>query len=241
MKEMKTWLFNYVFMPKNYLNFLTIVPADRSRKLANFDEVRDKSFHVVNGQHTLAAYLEYVNDPSNAEEVKEIFFKWPCNVVWAREGDDDPLFHLSGVLNLGSEYKKHFTSWVKCIQHAKKTWIRRERPARTMREKSSNSEAFKKWKVFFYTYLLIQYNVSINYYVCNNDLESVMEVAPTGIRLWESGLSDLDMVIDMIWISYFCISFFDVHFAGFLDLPIVDLSCGERVQFDYGARLPCVE
>lgn len=39
LKEMKMWLFNYVFIPKNYPNFLTIVPADRSRKPAHFDEV----------------------------------------------------------------------------------------------------------------------------------------------------------------------------------------------------------
>ena len=153
LKEMKTWLFNYAFMPKNYPNCLTIVPADRSRKPAHFDEVKDRSFHVVNGQHTLAACLEYVNDPSSTEEVKEFFSKWPCNVVWAPEGDDDPLFHLSGVLNLDSEYRKHFPSWVECIQHARKTWIRRGRPARTMRATASNSGAFKKWKVFSYTLL----------------------------------------------------------------------------------------
>lgn len=148
LKEMKTWLFNYAFMPKNYPNFLTIVPSDRSRKPSSFDEVKDKSFHVVNGQHTLAACLEYANDPSSTPEVKDFFSKWPCNVVWAPEGDDDPLFHLSGVLNLDSEYRKHFPTWVECIQHARKTWIRRGRPPRTVREKASNSEAFKKWKVF---------------------------------------------------------------------------------------------
>jgi hypothetical protein len=124
LKEMKTWLFNYAFIPKNYPNFLTIVPADRSRRPANFDAIKDSSFHVVNGQHTLEACLEYVNDPSSTDEVKEFFSKWPCNVVWAPEGDDDPLFYLSGVLNLDSEYRKHFPTWVECIQHARKTWIR---------------------------------------------------------------------------------------------------------------------
>ena len=147
LKEMKTWLFNYAFIPKNYPNFLTIVPADRSRRPANFDEVKDHTFHVVNGQHTLAACLEYVNDPSSTDEVKEFFSKWPCNVVWAPEGDDDPLFHLSGVLNLDSEYRKHFPTWVECIQHARKTWIRRGRPRRIQRENAANSNAFKKWKV----------------------------------------------------------------------------------------------
>ena len=151
LKEMKTWLFNYAFMPKNYPNFLTIVHVDRSRKLAHFDGVKDRSFHVVNGQHTLAACFEYLNDPSSTEEVKEFFSKWPCNVVWAPEGDDDPLFHLSGVLNLDSEYRKHFPSWVECIQHARKTWIRRGRPAQSMRDTASSSGAFKKWKVFSYT------------------------------------------------------------------------------------------
>ena len=148
LREMKTWLFNFAFMPKNYPNFLTIVPADRSRKPASFEEVKDKSFHVVNGQHTLAACLEYVNDPSSTREVKDFFSKWPCNVVWAPEGDDDPLFHLSGVLNLDSEYRKHFPTWVECIQHARKTWIRRGRPTRIAREYASNLEAFKKWKMF---------------------------------------------------------------------------------------------
>ena len=121
LKEMKTWLFNYAFIPKNYPNFLTIVPSDRSRKPASFEEVKDKSFHVVNGQHTLRACLEYVTDPSSTTEVKDFFSRWPCNVVWAPEGDDDPLFHLSGVLNLDSEYRKHYPSWLECIQHARKT------------------------------------------------------------------------------------------------------------------------
>ena len=102
----------------------------------------------------LAACLEYVNDPSNIDEVKEFFCKWPCNVVWAPKGDDDPLFHFFGVLNLDSEYRKHFPSWVECIQHARKTWIRRGRPAQTVRATASNSEAFKKWKVFSYTLIL---------------------------------------------------------------------------------------
>jgi hypothetical protein len=148
LREMKTWLFNYAFIPKIHPNFLTIVPSDRRRKPTNFEEVKNKSFHVVNGQHTLAACLEYVNDPSSTDEVKRFFSKWPCNVVWAPEGDDDPLFHLSGVLNLDSEYKKHFPSFTECIQHARKTWIRRGRPARTVREKSNNTEAFKKWKIY---------------------------------------------------------------------------------------------
>ena len=128
LKEMKTWLFNYAFIPKIHPNFLTIVPSDRRTKPFSFEEVKDKSFHVVNGQHTLVACLEYVNDPSNTDEVKRFFSKWPCNVVWAPEGDDDPLFHLSGVLNLDSEYRKHFRSFTECIQHARKTWIRRGRP-----------------------------------------------------------------------------------------------------------------
>ena len=55
LKEMKTWLFNYAFIPKIHPNFLTIVPSDRRTKPFSFEEVKDKSFHVVNGQHTLAA------------------------------------------------------------------------------------------------------------------------------------------------------------------------------------------
>jgi hypothetical protein len=145
---MKTWLFNYAFIPKNYPNFLTIVPSDRSRKPTTFDEVKDKSFHVVNGQHTLRACLDYVADASSTPEVKEFFSKWPCNVVWAPEGDDDPLFHLSGVLNLDSEYRKHFLSWFECTQHARKTWIRRGRPARIVRETQSNSSDYKKWRYY---------------------------------------------------------------------------------------------
>jgi hypothetical protein len=148
LREMKTWLFNFAFVPKNYPNFLTIVPSDRSRRPSSFDEIKDKSFHVVNGQHTLRACLDYVADPSSTDDVKKFFSKWPCNVVWAPEGDDDPLFHLSGVLNLDSEYRKHFPSWFECIQHARKTWIRRGRPRRTMRETTTNTNAFKKWKVF---------------------------------------------------------------------------------------------
>lgn len=147
LKEMKTWLFNFAFMQKSHPNHLTIVPADRRRKPTSFDEVKNKKFHVVNGQHTLAACHQYVNDPSSTNEVKRFFSKWPCNVVWAPEGDDDPLFHLSGVLNLDSEYMKHFPSFTECIQHARKTWIRRGRPERCVREKVNNAEAFKKWKV----------------------------------------------------------------------------------------------
>ena len=169
LREMKTWLFNYAFLPKNYPNFLTIVPSDRSRKPTSFEEVKDNSFHVVNGQHTLRACLDYVNDPGSTEEVKEFFSKWPCNVVWAPEGDDDPLFHLSGVLNLDSEYRKHFPSWIECIQHARKTWIRRGRPLRTMRETTRNSDAFKKWRVCLES--LLSFNV-LNLYIllCLNQL-----------------------------------------------------------------------
>lgn len=148
LREMKTWLFNFAFMQKNHPNFLTIVPADRSSKPGSFEEVEDKRFHVVNGQHTLAACLEFVNDPESTPEVKNFFSRWPCNVVWAPEGDDDPLFHLSGVLNLDSEYRKHYPTWVECIQHARKTWIRRGKPPRTNRESATNSEAFRKWKEF---------------------------------------------------------------------------------------------
>ena len=69
-------------------------------------------------------------------------------MVWAPEGDDGPLFHLSGFLNLDSEYMKYFLSFTECIQYARKTWIRRGRPARTVREKSNNAETFKKWKIY---------------------------------------------------------------------------------------------
>jgi hypothetical protein len=147
LREMKTWLFNYAFVPKIHPNFLTIVPSDRRRKPANFEEVKNKRFHVVNGQHTLAACTQFVNDPDSTPEMVRFFSKWPCNVVWAPEGDDDPLFHLSGVLNLDTEYRKHFPSFTECIQHSRKTWIRRGRPERCSREKSNNADAFKKWKV----------------------------------------------------------------------------------------------
>ena len=136
------------FILKIHPNFLTIVPSYRRKKPTKFAAVHNKSFHVVNGQHILAACLEYVNDPNIPEEVRSFFSKWPCNVIWAPKGDDDPLFHLSGILNLNSEYIKHFLSFTECIQHAKKTWIRRGRRARTVRDKSNNAEAFKKWKVF---------------------------------------------------------------------------------------------
>ena len=148
LKEMKTWLFNYSFIPKNHQNYLTIVPSDRRRKPEKFEDVQHSKFHVVNGQHTLEACLEYVKDPSSTEEVKRFFSRWPCNVVWAPEGDDDPLFHLSGVLNLDSEYRKHFPSFTECIKHSRKTWIRRGRPPRTVRYMVNCAEAFKKWKVF---------------------------------------------------------------------------------------------
>ena len=65
-------------------------------------------------------------------------------MVWAPEGDDDILFHLSDILNLDSEYKKYFPSWVECVQHARTTWIRRGRPTRTVREKANNIDALKK-------------------------------------------------------------------------------------------------
>lgn len=149
LREMKTYLFNYAFIPKTKQTFLTVVPSDRRRRPSNFEEVKDQMFHVVNGQHTLAACHQYVNDPSSTEEVKKFFSSWPCNVVWAPEGDDDPLFHLSGVLNLDTEYRKHLPSFTECIQHARKTWIRRGRPARVVREKAGNTAAYKKWKVFF--------------------------------------------------------------------------------------------
>lgn len=80
LKEMKIWLFNYTFMLKNYPNFLIIVPSYRSRKPTNFDEVKDISFQVVNGQHTLVACLEYVNEPSNTKEVN--FFFQNGHVMW---------------------------------------------------------------------------------------------------------------------------------------------------------------
>lgn len=62
-------------MPMNYPNFLKIVPSDKSRKLAHFDEVKNNFFQVVNRQHTVAACLKYVNDLSSTEEVKELFSK----------------------------------------------------------------------------------------------------------------------------------------------------------------------
>lgn len=192
LKEMKTWLFNYAFLPKTHPNFLTIVPADRREKPANFDEVKDKSFHVVNGQHTLAACLEYAKDPNSTEEVREFFSKWPCNVVWSPEGDDDPLFHLSGVLNLDSEYRKHFPSWVECIQHARKTWIRRGRPARTMREKAANTEAYKKWKVFLYFSCSIAFSSTL--------CARAMPLQPTGVRPWEDDLPTYQVsVLNLHW------------------------------------------
>ena len=46
---------------------------------------------------------------------------------------------------------------------------------------------------------------------------------------WHFGYGQL-----MIWL-------FDFHCAGLLDLPSMDLSCEEGVQFDYGACLPCPE
>jgi hypothetical protein len=163
LREMKTWLFNFAFMQKTYPNFLTIVPADRSAKPTNFADVENKRFHVVNGQHTLAACREFVDDADSTPEVKEFFSTWPCNVVWAPEGDDDPLFHLSGVLNLDSEYRKHYPTWVECIQHARKTWIRRGKPPRTVREYASNSESFKKWKVCYGHIVRINAHVSIQH------------------------------------------------------------------------------
>lgn len=95
------------------------------RNSASFDEVKDKIFHIVNGQRTLAACLEYVNDITNTYEMKDFLFaEWQYNMVWAPKGNDDLLFHFSGVLNMENAYRKHFPSWVECIQHARKTWTK---------------------------------------------------------------------------------------------------------------------
>ena len=49
---------------EDVLSKIIIMPEDRSKRSASFVKVKDSQFEIVNGQHTLAACLRYMNDKS---------------------------------------------------------------------------------------------------------------------------------------------------------------------------------
>ena len=152
---------NGVNLMKNYLiqtppgwpqHNLCIMPrlakGETWREGTTWDDIKDKTFSIINGQHTVAASQDIIAHRDTDPALKEKLKVWPCTIVWT----DDPSMtvRLSYTLNNSNSFNKFIPTWTTQIVYCRRVWVKLNRPQKLRVNASGSSSDPEKsiaWKV----------------------------------------------------------------------------------------------
>ena len=119
---------NYLVNLSDFNNRQSLcVMPDMAFKPASLDAIPDGTqFWIINGQHSVAASHEIVNDSTLKEMIKKHFRTWKCFVVWSK--DKVKLQRISAYYNRCNHLKMFKPSWATNILGARQIWINMGRP-----------------------------------------------------------------------------------------------------------------
>ena len=105
---------------------LCVMP-DLPYKPKDLESIPDGTkYWIINGQHSVAASYEIINDPSLKEMIKKHFRTWKCFVVWTT--DKQKLQRISAFYNRCNHLQMFKPLWVTNILGARQIWVNLGRP-----------------------------------------------------------------------------------------------------------------
>ena len=119
-----------------------------SAEWKTWDDIKDKTFSIINGQHTVAASQDIIAHRDTDPALKEKLKVWPCTIVWT----DDPSMtvRLSYTLNNSNSFNKFILTWTTQIVYCRRVWVKLNRPQKLRVNASGSSSDPEKsiaWKV----------------------------------------------------------------------------------------------
>ena len=116
---------------------LTLMP-DCEEKPRSFEDVKDRKFFIINGQHSWAAAKMLIENPYASDELKNQYKTWKCHFVWTK---NMPLLsELSLRINNTNQHRWNSPEYLLHIQYARDLWITYNRP-------EARGTSSKKYKV----------------------------------------------------------------------------------------------
>ena len=100
---------------------LCIMPKGLTSKPQSWEEIKDGSFYIINGQHSIAANKKICDMGSGVDDdVRKDFRVWSCFVVWSE--DAEILRSISAYYNRINHFEQIQPSWATNILGARKVW-----------------------------------------------------------------------------------------------------------------------
>lgn len=118
------------------------------REGTTLDDIKDKTFSIINGQHTVAASQEIISHRDTDPALKEKLKVWPCTIVWTE--DPSMTVRLSYTLNNSNSFNKFVPTWTTQIIYCRRVWVKLNRPQKQRVNASGSStdpEKTQAWKV----------------------------------------------------------------------------------------------
>ena len=110
-KEMLHYLVNIPDKTtKQTLCVMPVMNKNNRRQPESWDEVKDRQFYIINGQHSVAASKMKMEEGSGvSEEVRNHFRTWNCFIVWSL--DVEKLRYISAFYNCVNHFQAIQPSW----------------------------------------------------------------------------------------------------------------------------------
>ncbi|KAG0596240.1 hypothetical protein M758_UG236000 [Ceratodon purpureus] len=122
MEEMKNYLVN---MPdRGQKQTLCLMPDTKARPQQETD-LEGCEFHIINGQHSVAASKSLIEDNASEELLRD-FRRWDAYIVWTK--DHDKLRKISAFYNRVNHLAPFKPTWASNILAARKVWEKYGKP-----------------------------------------------------------------------------------------------------------------
>ena len=132
-EDMVNYLLN--IPDKNTKQTLCVMPIGLREKPTDWEEIKDRDFYIINGQHSVEASKFMFDDTNSVDpEEREHFRKWNCFIVWSE--DAEKLRCISAYYNRTNHFVAVQPSWATNILGARSVWEAMGRPENPTATKS---------------------------------------------------------------------------------------------------------
>ena len=132
-EDMVNYLLN--IPDKSTKQMLCVIPIGLREKPIDWEEIKDRNFYIINGQHSVEASKFIFDDTNNVDpEEREHFRKWNCFIVWSE--DAEKLRCISAYYNQTNHFVAIQPSWATNILGTRSVWEAMGRPENPTATKS---------------------------------------------------------------------------------------------------------
>ncbi|KAG0594345.1 hypothetical protein M758_UG069000 [Ceratodon purpureus] len=122
MEEMKNYLVN---MPDRAQKQTLCLMPDTKARPQQEEDLEGCTFHIINGQHSVAASKSLIEDNANEELLRD-FKRWDVYIVWTH--DIDKLRKISAFYNRVNHLAPFKPTWASNILASRKVWVKYGKP-----------------------------------------------------------------------------------------------------------------